>query len=83
MGKFGKIIAGITGTILVAGAGIGIGCAVNKDFKNKVDNAKNKIIEFFNRETKKDLKKHKCLPALIYDLPKLDVGNITHNINIQ
>ena len=32
---------------------------------------------------KKDLKKHKCLPALIYDLPKLDVGNITHNINIQ
>ena len=32
---------------------------------------------------KKDLKKYKCLPVLIYDLPKLDVGNITHNINIQ
>ena len=57
MGKIGKIIAGVTGTVLVAGAGIGIGCAVNKDFKNKVDNVKNKVVEFFKRETKQDLKK--------------------------
>ncbi len=29
---------------------------------------------------KKQIKKVKCLPALIYDLPKLDVGVITHSI---
>lgn len=73
MGKFGKIIAGITGTILVAGAGIGIGCAVNKDFKTKVDNTKNKIIEFFKRETKQDLRKQ--IKELLEEIDNLKFEN--------
>lgn len=33
--------------------------------------------------SKTEVKKKKCLPTLIYDLPKLDVGAITHNISIS
>lgn len=46
----------------------------------KIQDSKTERVYWIN---KKDIKKYKCLPVLIYDLPKLDVGNITHNINVQ
>ena len=56
-----------------------------KDFESlpegtRIKDSESEKIYWIN---KKDLKKYKCLPALIYDLPKIDVGVISHNINIQ